>query len=591
MLVCALLLCLPPQDPTPPAPQPRFCHLAEAQPPGEDFAALRLAFTAANPGYDLQWLPACAGVAGGPLPRVLFVQNGQAKASVGDREAVEVGPGDLLLLRPEQGLVFTGTPDLLSVTVPEPFPAELPAVIRPDHDPRIADTPGGCANEAQAYRRLALTWDGRNGPYQYRTLNAHRVNIRDSFTHYHPLEGGFAEFYLVQGVLPGARLLTGSAAAVERAAELDTAAAKTLLTRTPLRRGDLVYLPRGVVHRGLGGVLAHVITAPGFVPGAELPVDAALHALRQRLSLTEEELPVHLPGAPFVSVRPDQGELCIEVDGEPFTRYRWQQAPRPCFWPVLGPGGTPVTRAFPLGEQAGGSKDHPHHVSLWCTHGAVDGLDFWAGKGTALVHGEPEELQSGPGVAGFSVATRWIVRGEDGAERLVLRDRRRWRIGATRRERTIDLDLELQAGPEAPVTLGDTKEGFFAMRVADALRVEGDGASGALVDSEGRAGKAVWGQRARWIHASGTVGEHTVGVALIDHPQNLRHPTTWHARTYGLLAANPFGVHDFTGSPKGSGDHVIPAGGVLRLRYRVLVYGGEPDAERVERAAADFAGR
>jgi hypothetical protein len=59
--------------------------------------------------------------------------------------------------------------------------------------------------------------------------------------------------------------------------------------------GDLVYLPRGVVHRGFGGVVAQVITVPGFIPGSEIGVDHHLRAINERLDLNvDEALPFNL---------------------------------------------------------------------------------------------------------------------------------------------------------------------------------------------------------------------------------------------------------------------------------------------------------
>lgn len=589
-LSALLLSCLSPQDPAQAPPRMLLAQLSPGQPAPAAFAELRAAFCARNPGHDLEWQPACRGLATAAQPRVAFVQGGSATVQPpGSGAAVAIG--DLILLRAGTALVADAPLDLLVFTLPDALPDDLPPVIRPDHDPRISDTPGGCATEAAAYRRLALTWEAQNGPYRCRALNAHRVNVRDSFTHYHPRHGGFDEFYLVQGTLPGARLLTSDRLDDILAPEqLDAASARTLLQSTLLRTGDLVYLPRGVVHRGLGGVLAQVITLPGFVPGAEVPVDRELLAIRERFELGADELPVHIPNVPFVSVRRAEDRLVAEVDGEPFAVYLWAGRARPCFQPVHAPGGLPITRGWPLQPRDGESRDHPHHQGLWFTHGSVDGVDFWAGKDALLVQGDPEGLWSGPGAAGFRVETAWTVRG-DGGERVLLRDRRAFRLAATPRQRTIDCDVELQAPPDRAVRLGDTKEGTFALRIADALRAEGPAAPGTLEDSEGRSGRAVWGKNAQWIHAHGVLDGVPVGVALIDHPQNLRHPTTWHARTYGLLAANPFGLHDFTGAAAGTGDVVLEPGQALRLRYRLLVYRGAPDAERVRDSAADFAAR
>jgi len=121
----------------------------------------------------------------------------------------------------------------------------------------------------------------------------------DSFSHYHPLEGGFDEFYLVQMALPDARIITSNQVSTIIQPETVTGAQiKNILKSTSLGVGDLVYLPRGVMHRGIGGVLAQVITVPGFIPGAEIGVDHHLKAINQRLNLVQNEaLPYHIEAA------------------------------------------------------------------------------------------------------------------------------------------------------------------------------------------------------------------------------------------------------------------------------------------------------
>ncbi len=285
-----------------PSPEPgiRFAHLGRSQGDAAGFAALRGAFVAANPGYDLAWHAPLAELEAVASPLVLFVQSGEATASVvreGRTERCDppLTSGDVVLLRPGERIVPDGELGALAFHVPVPLPEELPSFVRPDWDPEITDTPGGCAEESGAYRRILLTWLGKNGPYLYHALNCHRVRITDSFSHYHPREGGFDEFYLVQMVQPGARLITSeSVEAIENPEAVTREGAATLVESHALAVGDLVYLPRGTMHRGLGGVLAQVITAPGFKPGAEIGVDHHLFAINERLGLEGvDALPLH----------------------------------------------------------------------------------------------------------------------------------------------------------------------------------------------------------------------------------------------------------------------------------------------------------
>src|SRR5204863_479210 len=64
--------------------------------------------------------------------------------------------------------------------------------------------------------------------------------------------------------------------------------------------------------------------------------------------------------------------------------------------------------------------------------------------------------------------------------------------------------------------------------------------------SEGKKGDAVWGTRGRWTMLTGKVGDEALTIAMIDHPKNPGYPTYWHARGYGLYAANPLGQKVFS---------------------------------------------
>lgn len=281
VLLCSLAACAG-------APERiRVAHLeGEA---GPAFEGLRAAFADANPGYDMAWYPACRRLDGADVNRVVFVQGPAER---------ELAPtlGDILLLRAGEDwqLDGGGAVDLLAFQVPHELPAELPALIRPDWDPRITDTPGGCAEETGAYRRILLTWLEEKGPYVLHALNAHRVRITDSFSHYHPTEGGFDELYLVQMAPCGARVLTSEDVPLIESEEVSAEEAAQLLRSRPLRAGDLVYMPRGTMHRGLGGALVQVISVPGFVPNAEIGLDHHLRAISERLGLEgREALPFH----------------------------------------------------------------------------------------------------------------------------------------------------------------------------------------------------------------------------------------------------------------------------------------------------------
>lgn len=237
----------------------------------------------------MAWHAGCSSLEPTDSNRVVFVQGPADRAqapTVGDILLIEAGkPWSL------QG---AGELNLLAFHVPHELPAGLPELIRPDWDPLITDTPGGCAEETGAYRRILLTWLEEKGPYVLHSLNAHRVRIHDSFSHYHPVDGGFDELYLVQMAGAEARVLTSEEVPTIESREVSRAAAESLIQSRSLEVGDLVYLPRGTMHRGLGGALVQVISVPGFVPNSEIGLDHHLLAINEQLDLTgEEALPFH----------------------------------------------------------------------------------------------------------------------------------------------------------------------------------------------------------------------------------------------------------------------------------------------------------
>ncbi len=576
------------------------------------FAAVKQLFESRNPGHRMRWLPATSRFQV-KVPSVAFLQSSGAQvllpptsiASEGGSDGSDTSGGntsaysigDVLCLPVGQHCVFDPPADLLVFELPQPIAADLPQLIRPDWDDRITDTPGGCATEGDAYRRILLTWLGKNGPYLSQQINAHRVRIHDSFTHYHPLVGGFDEFYLVQEAPPGAKLLVGEHLhRMLEPGELKRADAKQLLREIPLQTDDLIYLPRGVVHRGLGGAVVQVITIPGFVPGAEIPVDEEIRRINAQLKLNDADaLPCH-KGVNYVEMRADGADTQVFIGGKPFTTLRNDRRV-PDLWPVFNAAGKEVTRTWPrkLSPSAatsvdasgnpvatgpvGEKHDHPHHQSLWFAHGKMNGIDFWHDRKASVVQ-QALQRQSGNGSGWVESRNEWRY----GDKMLVATDHRRVDAFVNGDVRGLDFDITLTGG-EDELRFGDTKEGTFALRMAADL-VHDNGAE--LLNDRGMSGGKVWGKKARWIQARGKIGGKDAAVVIAGHRQNLRHPTYWHARKYGLLAANPFGVHDFTKAGKGAGEVVLAAGESLRLRYRVLVFARYPTDEEVEKLLLGF---
>lgn len=276
--------------------------------------------------------------------------------------------------------------------------------------------------------------------------------------------------------------------------------------------------------------------------------------------------------------------VTIQIDGQPFAEYLVKSGSKPIVWPIYGPTGKRMTRSWPMDDTVAAEKDrdHIHQRSLWFTHGDVNGIDFWSeGKGR-IEHREFVKIESG-NEAKVVTKNDWLS--PDGSQ-TICQDQRTFVFGGDAKRRWIDVTIEIKA-TAGPVVFGDTKEGSFGIRVPSTMRVDSL-KGGKIVNSEGLINFAAWGKPAAWVDYHGPVEGETLGIAIMNHPSSFRFPTHWHVRTYGLFAANPFGLGDFTAG-KSKGEYTLPEGETLKLRYRVLLHEGDEKAGAVAEAYAEFA--
>ena len=285
-----------------------------------------------------------------------------------------------------------------------------------------------------------------------------------------------------------------------------------------------------------------------------------------------------------VTAERSAGGVVVKIDGRPFAEYLTCSGTKPIVWPIIGPTGKPMTRAYPMAEPSDEKKDHVHHRSLWFTHGSIGGADFWTeskGKGGTVKHRQFVKTQSGKAAV---IVTRndWLA--PDGKK--VCEDERTLTFGTDGDARWIDFDITLKA-TDGPVKFGDTKEGTMAVRVAETMRVDAK-QGGRIVNSEGQTDGDAWGKPAAWVDYHGPVDGQVVGIAIFNHPSSFRFPTYWHVRTYGLFAANPFGLHDFPGGKGKDGAYTLAPGETMTLRYRILLHRGDEKAARIGEVYAAY---
>jgi hypothetical protein len=293
----------------------------------------------------------------------------------------------------------------------------------------------------------------------------------------------------------------------------------------------------------------------------------------------------------------------VEIDGQLFTEYVFGDgATRPYCYPILAVDGTPLTRDFPMKQTEGEDTDHPWHRSLWFAHSMVNGVDFW-NEGTGDAGRSPKDkgktahdvlVETAGGATGVIRArNRWLA--PDG--KLVCTDERTLRFRGTAGVRMIDYEVTWHALPDKPLLIGDNKDGTMAVRLAQWMTMphkykkQDLPGNGHIVTSTGARDAGAWGKRADWCDYHAPHEGKVYGVAIFDHPQNLRHPTWWMARDYGLFGANPFGQHDYENlkDQPHIGDYTIPAGGSLTLRYRFVFHTGDEQAARLAELYADYA--
>lgn len=306
-----------------------------------------------------------------------------------------------------------------------------------------------------------------------------------------------------------------------------------------------------------------------------------------------------LPMAAEVKVTQGSGRISIVIDGKPYTdMFYGPETNKPYLHPLRSASGKIVTRHYPMEPGEGESKDHPHQRGLWFTHGDVNGYDFWANeesqknpkKGKVVIK-EMGALKSGDNDGSLQATFNWL----DPAGQPLLTESRQIVFYSDPENRVIDFDLTLRAIEK--VTFGDTKEGTFAMRLAAGLEepekksLPSPKRTGVMVNSRGgKTEKQCWGERASWMDYAGELEGEKLGIAILDNPGNPRHPTYWHSRSYGLFAANIFGLHDFLSDKTANGSLTLQPGESLRFRYRVIVHPGDYKTAKIAEAYQQYAG-
>lgn len=292
-------------------------------------------------------------------------------------------------------------------------------------------------------------------------------------------------------------------------------------------------------------------------------------------------------GGRFSVTQEDDG-VTVNIDGELFTRYLTKSGPRPVLWPVIGPTGAAMTRAYPVGKgNQKEAEDHVHHRSVWIGYEGVNDVDFWHEPATGPKvypkgeqrHRKFDVIESDGETAKIVTTTDWL--GPSGEK--ICEDTRTWVFGTDGDDRWLDCRMVLKA-TEEDVTFADTKEGFFAVRVADSMNVDHK-QGGRIINSRGQTDDQAWAQRAEWVDYQGPINGEQLGIAIFSHPESLNYPAPWHVRTYGLFAGNPLGKVAFEDSAPDVRERplamTLPKGEELVLHYRIVLHRGDENEAKI----------
>lgn len=316
-----------------------------------------------------------------------------------------------------------------------------------------------------------------------------------------------------------------------------------------------------------------------------------------------------------LKVNNDGKKVDVMVDGKLFTSYIYpDNVKKPVLWPVMSPKGNMLTRSYPMINKEGDRTDHTHHVGVWLNYGDVNGLDFWNNSeaiapekrddyGT-IYHRSIEKAKSGKGKAILVTKSDW--KSPDNS--LMLEEETSFSFIAKENVRIIDRTTTLNAVIDQ-VKFTDNKEGMFAIRVAREMELPTDKPT-KLMDShgivtkvekmdntyvkgnyrsaEGVEGKEVWGTRCRWMKLASEINGENVAIVIIDHPSNVGYPTYWHARDYGLFAANTLGQKIFS-EGKNILNFSLKKGESVTFKYRLVVASGFLTDDQINKLADEYA--
>lgn len=320
-------------------------------------------------------------------------------------------------------------------------------------------------------------------------------------------------------------------------------------------------------------------------------------------------------GFSFVE-KEDQKKLDVLYNGKLITSYCYfDSTEKPILFPIKTLNGITITRGYPIAPKAGERTDHPHHTGLWFNYESVNGLDFWNNSFAipaerkhlygSIRHNKILSKQRKKETAYLTTQSQWV----DQKGTVLLEEITAFTFSRKNNVLVIDREATLIA-KVAEVVFKDVKDGMLAIRVARELELptqqkdkfvdehgnvtdvpvlNNAGVTGRYVNREGLKDDDVWGKRSLWTCMTGEKDGQTISIGIMDHPKNIGYPTYWHARGYGLFAANPLGQKVFS-EGKEELNLKLKENKSVSFKYRIVIQeGSEFTPQQLDELASDFA--
>jgi hypothetical protein len=308
--------------------------------------------------------------------------------------------------------------------------------------------------------------------------------------------------------------------------------------------------------------------------------------------------------------KPDQKKIELRFDGKLLTAYCYfDSTEKPVLFPIKTISGITVTRGFPVKPRPGERTDHPHHTGLWFTYESVNGLDFWNNSNAipserkhlygSIRHQKILSRKADSKEATLETLSHWV----DKNGTVLMEEFTVFRFRMSGNDFFIDRQCTLTSRDQ-DVDFKDVKDGMLGIRVARELEMpstqadkfvdaqgnetktevmDNTGVTGMYYNREGVKGDDTWGKRSQWMYLAGTKDNEKISIVILDHPKNPGYPTYWHARGYGLFAANPLGQAIFS-SGKERLDYKLAKRGSISFQYRIVIHSGsELSSEMVDK--------